>query len=452
MKTTLLPPCLRLFLVVSLAALTHATLRASDDRTTNTVKLSAPDKPATLRINLPWADLHITGVDGDTITVESTVAAQESKDSLNAGLRRLDDESNFTLSEHDNIVSLTLAGENPAAGGHNAAFKISLPRAMALDVKTELGGDLNIKDVSGDIEINNTNGDVQLHGIVGSAIINTMNGEVHASYVQAPQKLISLTSMNGEIDLQVPADTKANVQLRTQNGSILTDFDKAKLRTKSASKSDSDKAQVHAAAQTMPSPDVPTAPRPPLPPIIGGKAITGTLNGGGGVDIKVSTMNGKIMLRQTKSSTTGSAINTGTKDNITVSFQDPDNFTDVAEDFPSSASEYYLDELRDCVQKEAALRLPAGSKLSVTFTDIDLAGMIRPDRNNVRFMTSTTIPRAQLKFQLIGADGQVLQEGERKLSDMNCQMSIGIMGRNDPLYYDKELLKDWIAKEFKPRS
>jgi hypothetical protein len=84
--------------------------------------------------------------------------------------------------------------------------------------------------------------------------------------------------------------------------------------------------------------------------------------------------------------------------------------------------------------------------------DIDLAGMIRPDRNDVRFMTSTTIPRMQLKFQLIGTDGHVLQEGERQLSDMNYQMSIGLIGRNEPLYYDKQLLKDWLAKEFKPRS
>jgi hypothetical protein len=38
---------------------------------------------------------------------------------------------------------------------------------------------------------------------------------------------------------------------------------------------------------------------PPLPPITGGKLVTGTLNGGG-IDIKVSTMNGEITLRQTK--------------------------------------------------------------------------------------------------------------------------------------------------------
>lgn len=444
MKTN--PPALlrRLFLTgLSLSALT---VWAGENSTTSSVKLSAPGKPATLRINLPWADIHLSGVDSDTVTVESSVGENGPKKNRDAGLRRLDDETNFVLTENNNVVSLTLANTDPAAGGNNAAFNISMPRTMALDLRTELGGDVMVKDIAGDIEINNTNGAVRLEGIAGSTVVNTMNGEVHANYTKAPNTIVSITSQNGEVDLRVPSDTKANVQLRSLNGSILTDFDKAKLKTKAKSRFNSDKSED----QTGMAADTAKDSRSVVPSFTGGKLVSGTLNGGG-VDIKISTMNGKIMLRQNDRPVSASD-NTGTKDNVTVTFQDPDNFTDVAEDFPNSASEYYLNELRDCVQKEAALRLPAGSKLSVTFTDIDLAGMLRPDRNNVRLMTSTTIPRAQLKFQLVGADGQVLQEGERKLSDMNYQMSIGIIGRNEPLYYDKELLKDWIAKEFKPRS
>jgi hypothetical protein len=49
----------------------------------------------------------------------------------------------------------------------------------------------------------------------------------------------------------------------------------------------------------MPAPRPARAPRAPMPPMTGGKLVTGTLNGGG-VDIKVSTMNGEITLRQVK--------------------------------------------------------------------------------------------------------------------------------------------------------
>jgi hypothetical protein len=64
-------------------------------------------------------------------------------------------------------------------------------------------------------------------------VVGTLNGEIHAK-IRALQegKPLSFTSMNGEVVLRVPADAKASVRLRTQNGSVLTDFDEAALITK----------------------------------------------------------------------------------------------------------------------------------------------------------------------------------------------------------------------------
>ncbi len=361
MKTNIPSALLRFLFAAGLSA--AALAWADEDGATASVKLSAPGKPATLQINVPWADIHIAGTDGDTVTVVSSID-QKGKETRSDGLRRLDDEVSFELVEHDNTVSLRIAGDNPWAS-HDAEFKITVPRAMALDVKTETGGDLSVKDIDGDIDISNMNGEVKLDGISGSAVVNTMNGEVHALYAKAPQKLVSITSMNGEVDLRVPADTKANIRLRSHNGSILTDFDETVLKTKSEGKGDSynydfgpqaarlgadaaraaadatraamqiardvrreveraakeakeadeddakaaadeakaDKLAAEAAAGAPHAPHAPhaprppRAPRPPIPPITGGKTVSGTLNGGG-VDIKVSTMNGEITLRK----------------------------------------------------------------------------------------------------------------------------------------------------------
>jgi hypothetical protein len=367
MKTNLPSRFLRLLFAAGLAA--TALAWAGDDGATASVKLSAPGKPATLRVDVPWADIHITGVDGDTVTVVSSIDQKGSKETRDDGLRRLDDEVSFELTEHENTVTLRIAGDNPWAS-HDAEFKISVPRTMTLDVKTEAGGDLTVENTDGDIEVNNMNGEVRLEGISGSTVVNTMNGEVKAVYAKAPQKLVSITSMNGEVDLRVPADTKANVRLRTHNGSILTDFSETVLKTKTEGKATAytygaDAARISAdaarvageatraamqiarevsrevkrevdrakreaaeeesraeaeeakagkpatdevapAAPVAPeapvvaaTPRAPRAPRAPLPPIVGGKIVSGTLNGGG-VDIKISTMNGEITLRQTK--------------------------------------------------------------------------------------------------------------------------------------------------------
>ncbi len=352
-------PHFRLACAALLAACVLPCTQADETGTTAKATLSAPGKPATLRIDMPWADIRIVGVDGDTVTVESSLTQQGAPTTRSDGLRRLDDEVSFELTEKGNVVSLRLAGENPWAG-HDAEFKISVPRAMALDVRTEAGGDLSVKNLEGDIEINNMNGEVVLEGITGAAVVNTMNGEVRAVYAKAPQKLVAITSMNGEVDLRVPADTKANIRLRTHNGSILTDFNETALKTKTEGKGGAyggqpamaaqaaadavhqalqvarevthevqqeidramkeaaeakadaqeqaaapaaevaaETAATHHEAKAPAAPRPPRAPRAPLPPITGGKTVSGTLNGGG-VDIKVSTMNGEITLRQTK--------------------------------------------------------------------------------------------------------------------------------------------------------
>lgn len=192
MKTNIPAQLLRFVLLASLAVAPLA--RAEDEGSTATVKLSAPDKPATLNLDVPWADIRITGVDGDTVTVESTLNQRNSKPARPGALRRLDNEVSFELTEKDNIVTLSLAGDNPW-GGHDADFKISVPRNIALNLKTDAGGDLVVQGVEGDVEINNMNGEVRLEGLVGSAVINTMNGEVRAIYAKAPQKPISISTL-----------------------------------------------------------------------------------------------------------------------------------------------------------------------------------------------------------------------------------------------------------------
>jgi len=135
--------------------------------------------------------------------------------------------------------------------------------------------------------------------------------------------------------------------------------------------------------------------------------------------------------------------------NVTVVFNDPEQFTDVRESHTDVTSQWSLNELQTFVQRTPASRIGPENKLAVTFLDIDLAGMIRPDKDNVRFMTATTVPRAHLKFQLIGADGKVIKEGERRLSDPDYQLNGTPITRDDPLGYDKEMLKRWMRDEFK---
>jgi len=61
------------------------------------------------------------------------------------------------------------------------------------------------------------NGSIRLDDVSGSVVISTMNGEIQASMRELRNgKPLSFQSMNGEIVLRLPADSKANVRVRTQ--------------------------------------------------------------------------------------------------------------------------------------------------------------------------------------------------------------------------------------------
>ncbi|MFI5336952.1 MAG: DUF3016 domain-containing protein [Opitutales bacterium] len=489
-------PTLRLGLLLAALAGLSAATRAEDDHpapTTAQVKFSDATKPGTLKAILPWADVHVIGTDAAEITVTSSLSEKGKVEPRADGLRRLDDDLAFELTEKDNVATLQLAGDS-ALTGQGAEFTIQLPRHTSLVLHTEMGGDIVVENIDGDIDVNSMNGEVTLRDIGSSAVVNTMNGEINATYKTAPTKPVSLSSMNGEVSLWLPADTRANLRMRSQNGTLLTDFpaavlktktehltgattkDKAELEHKAAeiAKRESEKAarEIEKAQREMDKAQaeiekagagvamsVPRLPRiPPIPPLpmFGGKSITGTLNGGG-TDISLSTMNGSITVRQTGG--TPPTASAGDPAPVTVNFQNPEKFTDVMENGREGNSERLLAELHEYVVKTAAALLPAGERLIVTFTDIDLAGDCRiPFPNHasnpelVRVMIDAYPPRLELKFQRLGADGKVLAEGERHLADMFYLSHAWGPDQNKSLYFEKALLQDWLRKELKPKA
>jgi class 3 adenylate cyclase len=142
---------------------------------------------------------------------------------------------------------------------------------------------------------------------------------------------------------------------------------------------------------------------------------------------------------------------------VTVVFDHPEKFTDLKagdsdEDNERGARDF-LPQLKEHLEGEAGRLLGPGQKLTVTFTDIDLAGAYEPWRgpqfSDVRIIKDIYPPRLVLTFVLTGADGKVLKQGPRQLSDMAFLLRITRAFRDDPLRYEKELLDDWLATELR---
>ena len=321
-------------ILFAMTALAAGAAASADDETTSTFRFSDPAKPGQLRAVIGNGEVHIRGDDVTQVTVRTTAEASQKDETREDGLRVIATSTQYTAVEQDNVLSL----EYGAVGwGEPADFQIIVPRNTSVQLQSNFGGDVVVENVTGDVEIKNMNGEITLRQLGGGAIIETMNGEIDASFTAVPAgKPLAFSSMNGEIELRLPADAKANVRFRTQNGSILTDFPADALVTKTEQRgqayapvaADVARAAAHSAREAMEiartvveevqvavatemqaiqggpegpeGPSVPRPPRAPRPPSIpamaGGKVVSGTLNGGGS-DVQIATMNGNIVVR-----------------------------------------------------------------------------------------------------------------------------------------------------------
>lgn len=141
---------------------------------------------------------------------------------------------------------------------------------------------------------------------------------------------------------------------------------------------------------------------------------------------------------------------------VAVQWTDPAKFTEIRYSrnrWEASRGDWVRD-LAEYLRKRAAGQLPQGSRLEVTITDIDRAGSYEPWRgmraDSIRFMRDIYPPRIDLTFTLTGADGRVLAQGTRELADLSYLMGSTRVGDTDPLRYDKQLIDDWVRREFKP--
>lgn len=142
---------------------------------------------------------------------------------------------------------------------------------------------------------------------------------------------------------------------------------------------------------------------------------------------------------------------------VTVVFDHPEKFTDVRDNMSDTDNELgrerYLPPLQEYLEQHGTARLAAGQQLTITFSDIDLAGDFEPwhgiQFSDVRIIKDIYIPRLTFTFRLTDASGQVLKEGERKLQDLGYQMRLTRGFRDDPLRYEKDMLDDWLRDELR---
>ncbi|HUB33604.1 MAG TPA: DUF4097 family beta strand repeat-containing protein [Bryobacteraceae bacterium] len=217
-------------------------------------------RPRMVKATASNASITVKTYTGTEILVEATDGSRRGRlpERTPDGLHRIDMPPGLNISQDGDVVDVRVPDQ-----AH--AVTITVPTDTSVQLKSS-NGPIRVDGVHGEVDASSSNGGIDLSNISGTIVADTNNGEIRAVMDRVdPAKPISFTSENGAIQVSLPADLKANVKMRTVNGSIWTDFE---MRL--------------AAGQTMER---------------RGGTMTGTINGGG-VEASFSTMNGKIVIRK----------------------------------------------------------------------------------------------------------------------------------------------------------
>jgi len=266
-----------LCLGLSLAA-TAGAQETTGDRVA--VPLTDASRPATIKAHLVNGGITVKGTDTKEVVVEArprTAVRRRSRGESTDGMTRLVlTSTGLTVTEDHNVVDISAASHVRAID-----LVVQVPVKSSLRLACVNDGDIVVENVSGELEINNVNGNVTLTSVSGSAVAHALNGNLIASFREVTAgKAMSFSSMNGKVDVAFPADFKANVVLKSDNGEVLSDFDvkldqgKKPIIQDSRDKGGKYRVQVE-------------------------KAVYGTINGGG-PEVQFKNFNGNIYIRKAK--------------------------------------------------------------------------------------------------------------------------------------------------------
>ena len=276
--------------IVFLISMPTIIIAQTKDRDVLSVGLNDSGKPFKLNINLAGGSVSISTHKSSELRIVATLqeSAHESKDqgknrnnnintNTNANVNTAASSSTIAgnkllkVSQNGNEVLIGQQNENLALH-----VELSLPEISTL-LKLFLNGkgDIDITGVAGQLEITSTNGPIILKNIAGSAVANTVNGNITATFRSVNTKSpMAFSTLNGDIDLSFPPAVKASLAIKSDEGNLFSSLNLTGPARNNLIRSKNGQYQTKLAG-----------------------SLSGNLNGGG-QRITITNMTGNIYLRK----------------------------------------------------------------------------------------------------------------------------------------------------------
>lgn len=212
---------------IVITLLGSAALLAQDGGEKTTVPLHDPSRPPRIHAELINGGITVRGADIKDVVVEARSRGwegrHESRPERSEGMKRLElpGSSGLDVVEDNNDVNI-----KTASWSRPVDLVITVPRRSSLQLRCVNNGKIDIEQVDGEIDANDLNGGITLKDVAGSVVAHSLNGQVLATLDRVdPSKPMSFSTLNGNIDVTLPENVRANVRMKTDNGDIYSDFD-----------------------------------------------------------------------------------------------------------------------------------------------------------------------------------------------------------------------------------
>lgn len=236
------------------------------------VPLRDPSRPATVKVSLVNGSIHVRTHAGPEVVVDSADQGARTRPAPNGMREIVGGMDQLHIEEEDNVVSVK-------PGPRNTELTILVPVTASLRLKSVNGKGLKIEGVGGEINAETVNGSIEISDASGPVVAHALNGRLTVGFKQLPAgKPMSFSTLNGRIDLTLPASAKAELKIRNQRGETYSDFDMQVSNVVTREESNRDKGPKYKLKME--------------------KIVTAKVNGGGGPEINLRSLNGSIYIHK----------------------------------------------------------------------------------------------------------------------------------------------------------
>jgi len=231
--------------------------------------------PRIVEANLLHGSITVrTGAGGD-IYVDSPALERRSGPQPRGteGMRRIDSPffTPLQVEENGDVVHINVMSGTEEGGG----LTVTVPVNTSLKINCTHGS-INVEGVQGEIDVSGVHGNITLTNVSGTVVANATHGFIKASMDRVdPSKPLSFVTLDGNVDVTLPADLHATLRMKTFHGDIWSDFD-VKLTGGGGP------IRIGAPGRSRIDFD---------------RTVTGTINGGG-TEITLNTVNGRILIHK----------------------------------------------------------------------------------------------------------------------------------------------------------